>query len=294
MNAIGLDIGGTKIEGALVSERGRIIDRLRIPTEAKKGRAHVLNNILDIIKELKERNKRTKISGIGIGFPGFSDKEGRIVNSPNIPLLGFNLKKFMKDRLKTRIFIGNDANCFAFGEYCFGAGKGSSVMLGLIVGTGIGSGIIVDGKVFPGCGGGAGEVGHMQHDMYAKQLVLGKNDFESICSGPNISINFVKAGGKKEDSSPAAIFSSRSRIAKKAVAEEYRNLGILLGNTVSILNPDRIVLGGGVSNVLSPAKVKKEISKFSIPFSASNVKVIKAKLGDDAGVIGAASLVFKG
>ncbi|MBW2996736.1 ROK family protein [Candidatus Woesearchaeota archaeon] len=287
--AIGLDIGGTKIEGALVSEKGKITKRYRISTESKKGRAKVLKNIVEVITQL---SKKRKIHGIGVGIPGFADRKGKIVNMPNVPLKGFNLKDFLKKKFKRPVFIDNDANCFALGEYMFGAGKGSSALIGLIIGTGIGSGIVVDGKVISGCEGGAGEIGHILLDNSAKKLIIGKNDFEAFCSGPNISKRFMKAGGSKKDSHAASIARSKDRTAKKTMADEYRYLGIMLGNLVNTLNPDRIVLGGGVSKALYPKKLKQEIAKFSIPFSAKRVSIVKSRLSEDAAILGAAALTF--
>ena len=290
--AIGLDIGGTKIEGALVSEKGKIIDIYRIPTQARKGRKQVLKNIVSVISELKRRNKQ-KTTGIGAGIPGFADKSGKIVNMPNVPLLGFNLRDFLKKRFRCLVSVENDANCFALGEYTFGAGKKASMLLGLIVGTGIGCGIVADGRIVSGCEGGAGEIGHILRDTGAKKLMIGRNDFEAFCSGPNISKRFVRADGKKQDSHPAKIFASKTKIAKKIVSEEYRYLGMLLGSVVNMLNPDRIVLGGGVSKAISPPKLKPEIARFSIPFSAKRVKIVKSRLGERAAVLGAAALVFR-
>ncbi len=290
--AIGLDIGGTKIEGCVVNEKGKIIDKHRIPTEPKKGSKKVTENIFKVIYELKSRNRKLNIMGIGAGIPGFTDSKGVIVFCPNAPLKGVNLASKIKNRFKIPAHIDNDANCFAFAEHMFGAGKGSSVMMGLIVGTGVGGGIIVDGHPLTGYQGGAGEIGHIIFDHNAKQALPGKNDFEALCAGPGLTKRYKKAGGKIKDPDPKKIFASKDQIAKKIVNEEYRYLGILLAGFVNTLNPDRIVLGGGVSNVLSGKKIEQEIKKFAIPFSAGKVKVKRHRIGDSAGVLGAAALVF--
>lgn len=287
--AIAIDFGGTNVRGAVIDEKGKIIKRYRHPTESRKGKAKVLKNINEVITQL---NKNKRISGIGVGIPGFADRKGKIVNMPNVPLKGFNLKNFLKGKFKRPVFIENDANCFALGEYMFGAGKGSSALIGLIVGTGIGAGIVVDGKIISGCEGGAGEIGHILLENSAKKLIVGKNDFEAHCSGPNISKRFMKAGGSKRDSHPADIIRSTGSIARKTMADEYRYLGILLGGLVNTLNPDRIVLGGGVSKVISPKKLKQEIAKFSIPFSRKRVSVVKSGLSEETAILGAAALVF--
>lgn len=287
--AIALDVGGSKITTCLVDEKGKILDGERRLTGTHEGKKKVLYNITSEIKNMLSKHKNIKIKGIGIGMPGFINNKGSIVFMPNVPLVGFNIVKHIQKKFKCPVAVENDANCFALGEYSFGKHK-SDVLLGLIVGTGVGCGIVSNGMLISGCRGGAGEIGHNLLDNSAKQLIVTKNDFESVCSGPNISRRYAKASGT--NITPKQVFTTKNSTARKEIDSEYVCLGKLLGSMVNTLNPDTIVLGGSVSKSLNPSRLKKEIAKFSIPFSAKLVKVKQSKLDDIAGVLGAAALIF--
>ena len=287
--AIALDVGGSKITTCLVDEKGKIIEGERRLTGVHKGKNAVLYNIISEIENMMNRNKNIKIKGIGIGMPGFINSKGKIVFMPNVPLVGFNIVKHIQKKFKCPVAVENDANCFALGEYSFGRHK-SEVMLGLIIGTGVGCGIVSNGRLISGCNGGAGEIGHNLLDNSADQLVVKNNDFESVCSGPNISRRYAEVSGK--DITPKQVFTVKDSAARKEIDKEYLCLGKLLGSMVNTLNPDTIVLGGSVSKSIDTSRLKKEIAKFSIPFSAKLVKIKQSKLDDIAGVLGAAALVF--
>jgi glucokinase len=288
--AIALDVGGSKMTTCLVDETGKIIDGERRLTDAPEGRRKVLLNIISEIKKMMDKHKDISVKGIGIGMPGFIDSKGKVVFMPNVPLVGFNIVNKLNKRFKCPVAVENDANCFALGEYSFGRHK-SKVLLGLIVGTGVGCGIVSNGKLISGCGGGAGEIGHNLLDNSTDKLVVKKNDFESVCSGPNISRRYSEAGGK--DTIPKQVFAAKDHAARKVIDDEYNCLGKLLGSMVNTLNPDTIVLGGSVSKSLKPGRLRKEIVKYSIPFSAKLVKVKQSRLDDIAGVLGAAALIFE-
>lgn len=286
--AIGIEIGGTKISACLVNDNGVVLEGKRTLTDADEGKAKVLSNMTKCIDELMQN--KVKISGIGIGIAGFADQKGKIVFMPNVPLDGLNIGDYVKKKYKIPVYVENDASAFALGEYCFG-GYDSKMLLGIIVGTGIGAGIVYDGKIIRGCMGCAGEIGHILLDNNAKQLEVKKNDFESACSGPNIEKKYVEATGKRLNGK--GVFSSADSAAKKIVAEEHEILGRLLGSMVNTFNPDTIVLGGGVSKSLDPKLLKKNINRFAIPFSAKLVTVRHTKLDELGGVLGAAALVFR-
>jgi predicted NBD/HSP70 family sugar kinase len=286
---ISVDLGGTKITTCLVNKKGKVLEGSRTLTDAGHGRAKVLLNLTGAISAIIKKRK-LKISGIGIGVPGFVDRHGKIVFMPNVPLVGFNLKKYLSKKFSCRVAVENDANCFALGEYFFGKHR-SRMLLGVIVGTGVGSGIVYDGKLVSGCQGGAGEIGHILLGSSKDILHVGKNDFESCCSGPNISRRYNEAGGGNK--LPKQVFASSDSIARKVIADEYDSLGRLLGSMVNALNPDTIVLGGSVSKSIDPAKVKAAIMKYAIPFSAGLVKVRCTRLDDVAAVLGSAALIMR-
>ncbi|MBW2968298.1 ROK family protein [Candidatus Woesearchaeota archaeon] len=290
-HAIGVDLTSTRIETCLMSDKGRIIDSIRILTEADKGKTRVLDNICSSINIIRDRN-RVDIEGIGIGIPGFCNKDGKIVLMPHVPLVNFNLRRFLNKRYSCPVLMDNNANCFALGEYIFGVGKKARVMLGVIVSTGIGCGIVVDGRIFSGSGGGAGEIGHNVFDLSVDKLQVGGNDFEAFCSGPSMVQRYSHAGGKESPHHPNKLFAIKDKASKDVIEAEYKHLGVLLGSMVNVLNPDIIVIGGSLSKALNPRRLKKQIDRFAIPFSAKQVKVVCSQTEDIAGMVGAAALVF--
>ncbi|MFH1506086.1 MAG: ROK family protein [archaeon] len=288
--AIGIDLGGTKIEGILMDEKGRVLNRYRTSTQAHKPLKVIVGNIMNVVKHLKER----PIKGVGIGIPGFILPNGKLACANNVPGLdNQRIKKVLEKSLRTKVFIENDANCFALAEHKFGAGKGTKNMIGMIIGTGIGSGLILDGKIYRGSIGAAGEIGYQILDPNGPHYSTLKGDFESWCSGPNIVKRYKKAGGKSDFHSPGEVFKSKERKAKKVMEETYDYLGRGIGNLINTLNPELIVLGGGVSNIPFYKEVNKAAKKYTNPSLQRYVKIVKNKLGDSAGVIGAAAFVFQ-
>lgn len=288
--SIGIDIGGTKIDGILANENGKVLKRYRIKTQAHKSKAVIINNIIEVIKKLKTG----KIEGIGIGVAGVIDEKGSILFNPNIKNLeGVNIIKDLKKKLNHKFYITNDANCFALGESLFGAGKKAKNIVGVTFGTGIGNGIIINKKLYTGSHGGAGEFGHSIINPDGLKCKCGlKGDFESFCSGPSIVKRYYKAGGKIKNTDPKKIFNSDEEIAKKIMKETYKYLGIGLANIINALDPDLIVLGGKVSNLDFYKEVNKQVKKYANKGVSKKVKVVKHKL-IDSGALGAAALVFQ-
>ena len=182
--SIGIDIGGTNIHGILISSDGRVIKRHRNKTQADKPTKRIISNIINTIDALVENN----VVGIGLSIAGVVDKQGKFLFSPNIPSFkGLNIKNDLKKRFKIKVCQENDANCFAIAEHTYGAGKNRKSMVGLIVGTGIGGGIILEHKLYKGLHGFAGEFGHSIIDPSGPKCSCGLNgDFESLFSGHNI------------------------------------------------------------------------------------------------------------
>jgi len=251
---IGLDIGGSKIEGAVIDKKGRIKHRLRIPTNANKDKKTILKNIAMVVEELQRLYPKEK-GVIGIGIPGFIHNK-KLLNCPNIKALeNTNIEEELKRILKQKVHIENDANCFALAETKYGAAKGKKNVIGLIIGTGIGAGIIINGKIYKGANGGAGEIGHTW---------LGKKRFEALASG--------RAANKKKD-------------YLKSKAFDYLAKGI--ANIIMTFNPETIVLGGGLSNTKFYKELNSKVKEYVMPSFVNKTKVVKNKLGDSAGVIGA-------
>lgn len=300
MYAAAIDLGGTKIEGAIVDEKGEIHSRKRIATQAEKGKKQVLKNIFSVINFLKE-NFKQEIKGVGIATPGFVDKTGKIIfgGAALKCLAGVNLKKELKKKFDLPVFIENDANCFALAEAVYGSGKTHKVVLGIIWGTGIGLGIVIDRKVYSGAFGAAGEFGHIcLEPRMTKGPKCGCGQhacLENLASGKNISRIYRQKGGKIKNADPQQIYESKEVIAQKVISDALHYLGLGLCHLVNILNPDVIVLGGGVSKFPSPVykKLEKEIKKYALPILTKKLKIVRHEISDAAGVLGAAALVFE-
>lgn len=312
MYVIGLDIGGTKIEGVLVTAAAatadfslpKLIKKVRMPTRAAAGRDAVIGNIVAVVVSLfsygRKNIKGFKLKGIGVGTAGFL-KEGRLEMVPNIPAIrGIRLKEVLslqlqRRKIKAPLYFENDSICFALAEFMFGAARGRENVIGVIVGTGIGGGLILDGKIYRGRDGGAGHIGHTTIDPSGPKCGCGQiGHFESWCSGKYITQRYVAAGGKIVNPNPQKIFHSREAVAKRIMAETYDKFGIAFANIINTFNPDIIVMGGGVSNL--PAefyrKVNAAAKEYAYAAFSGGLRIVKNRLGDDAGVYGAAALAL--
>ena len=281
--AIGIDMGGTKIQGILMNRKGKIHKNYRRPTEAYKSRSKIIDNIVEVIKKLKTKG----VLGVGIGTPGFARLNGRMTNLPNLPKLNnFDLRKELDKKTRMRIYLENDANCFALAEHKLGAARGTRHSIGIILGTGVGSGIIINDKLYRGAIGGAGGSGH-------SYIVVDKKvkDVEELISGPNIVRRYEKLSGKRAHP-PRVILKKGDKIGKKVYDETVLFVGLYFTNLINTFNPDCIVVGGGVSNLPFYKDIQKVVNKYANPFMAKACKIKKHAIGDDAGVIGAAELVF--
>lgn len=258
---IGVDIGGSKIN-AVLFKNGKIFKSIKSET-LRKNRANFLNNLEKVIRKVIPQNG--KFFGIGCGVAGALDlKKGVILNAPNLRILNnFNIKNWLEKKFKCNVKIDNDARSFLRAEYMFGAGRGYKNLIGITLGTGIGGGIIIDGKMIYGASGSAGELGHMVIDK-------GK-DLEAL------TVKLVR----------------KYKFSKTSISEFKKNLGIGLANIINILDPEAIIIGGGAAKTAKTflPKVKMAAAKFVIsPKSQKNVKIIVGKLGENAGALGAAAL----
>lgn len=281
--AIGIDLGGTKIEGVLTDDKGMVYKRYRRPTQAHKSRMELVANIIEVINKLKIK----RVEGVGIGVPGFAMPNGGMTSIPNLKQLEkFNLKKELEKRTRLKIRLENDANCFALAEHTFGAAKGCMNSIGVIIGTGVGTGIIINNRIYSGSGGGAGEAGHTY--VMVNDAV---KDVEDLISGPNIIKRYEGLSGKKAHS-PRIILNKKDKNAREAYEETVFYIGLFFANLINIFNPECVVVGGGVSNLPFYSDIKKIVKSHANPIMAKMCKIKKNALGDDSGVIGAAELIF--
>jgi fructokinase len=290
MFRIGIDLGGTKIEGAILDAHGREIFRKRVETQQENGYRHILNRIKELHDELTAQIQHQPHT-LGIGTPGaVSPRTGLLKNSNTICLNGQPVKSDLENLLEQKIEIQNDANCFAMAEALLGAGRGRKLVFGVIMGTGCGGGIVYKGEVITGPQGIAGEWGHMSIAPDGPPCYCGQcGCVETFISGGGLEARYVEQFGTKK---------SFREIEKDFYAGEpkavgfmkifFRNFGRALANLIDVLDPDIIVLGGGVSNfdalyTEGVAEVAKQVFTDCL-----ETPIVKPQLGDSAGVIGAA------
>jgi len=291
MSWIGIDIGGTYIKSCFIDEKGNIKNEHNEPTPKDlKSLQRKISEIYLIHSKIK------KPLGVGIGIAGFIDmREWVLRRSPNMRFLdGINLMDFFKEAIDIPFTIDNDANMAAWGEYRKGAGIGVKNMVHITLGTGVGSGIIIEGNLFHGSSGFGAEFGHTVVNPDGLPCNCGgRGCVETEASASKIVRNYLKLTGKNEDITSEDVY----KLAKKGdtnAVEAFRiagyYLGIGLSNLINLLNPEIIVLGGGVISagdfIMKP--VMEEIEKRAIRFSLENVKIVPALLGNKAGMLGSA------
>ena len=292
MKRIGIDLGGTKIEGVVVDASLNVEHKLRLPTPSADGYQAVVEQVGRVVSELEKTHGAP--CRVGIGTPGaISQVTGLMKNSNSVALNGKPLKEDLEKVLNRPIRMANDANCFALSEAVDGAAKGHDVVFGIILGTGVGGGLVLNQKVRHGLHAIAGEWGHN---------VLRDSDVESYCGtfgcveaylcGRGMQLTYERNGGSRETSVPDIVNAWRNNNSVAvATRDEYLdNFGKALSVLVNIIDPDAFVLGGGLSNIdelyeLGPSYAEKYVfnDEFRTP-------ILKNIFGDSSGVRGAAAL----
>ena len=292
----GIDLGGTKIEGVVLPDAlsTEPICRMRVPTEAENGYDHVLGQIARLV-DLMRSEVGSGPEAIGFGTPGVTDpKSGRLKNSNTQALNGMLLRDDLSDKLGVQAVLANDANCFALAEATYGAGKGAGTVFGVIMGTGVGGGIVIDGKIIGGAQGIAGEWGHNVLDPDGEYCSCGKRGcVETVLSGPALERFYRRRSGRSLRL-PEIVELARAKEDESAIETLDRLISLVgqgLSVVVNILDPDVIVLGGGVGNVAELYSAGSESLARWVFNDSLQTKVVRPLLGDSAGVFGAAQLV---
>ncbi len=290
---IGIDMGGTKTEIMLTEDNPqKIIERKRVPTQADKGYEFILQQTAALIKDYIKLCDESPL--IGIGIPGsINPKTGLVRNANTVCLIGHQLKKDLEALVQLPIRIENDANCFTLSEALLGAGKGYNSVMGLIMGTGMGGGIVVSGKIWGGLHGIAGEFGHTSINYDGPECWCGrKGCLELYISGTGVERNYLQLTGKKRKLKDIyQDFENNTDTAANQVINNLMfNFGRGIANLIVTYDPDIIVIGGGVSNIpLLYTEGINEISK-QVFNDEMETPVVKNKLGDSSGIYGAALL----
>lgn len=299
----GIDLGGTKAEGVVLGERGldEILFRDRVPTGAEHGYDHILNQI-KLLVALMEKKMGYRPAALGIGTPGTLDPKSRTMKGCNSECMnGQRMKDDLEALLGFRVEIANDANCFALAETQMGVVKQkfpeARVVFGVIMGTGVGGGLVVDGKVVNGRQGIAGEWGHNFLDDSANPCYCGKSGcVEKIISGPDLEIFYQRLSGtqKKLKDVYSAYKTGHDEAAQQTMQRLIHFFGLALSVIVNIIDPDVIVIGGGVGNIdeLYTEGIES-VRKYTFNNGVLETPIVKPLLGDSAGVFGAAYLTVK-
>jgi len=300
------DLGGTHLRAATVDRCGRIHSRFKQNTPQVADATAIVDAI---VKAVHEFQKGEQITAVSLVVPGtVKVEEGAVVKAPNLPCLdGFRLAEALSSRLELPAVLENDANAAAVGEMWQGAAVGCKSIICLTLGTGVGGGIILDGKLWRGVDGAAAEIGHMCVDPFGGvACTCGSRGCLEVFASATAIVRMTREASPRypdsvlqgrEDLTAAMIFDA-GKADDELALEIFRRMGMYLGiglaNLINILNPEMIVIGGGVVNGwdLFEKHMHQQVEERAFPSLAARVKIVRAKCGDDAGLLGAARLAL--
>ncbi len=315
MNAkylIGIDIGGTKIAAGLVTRSGKVLLRRKVRTPAKCSKKEFLGTVVNLVRELIAEGDLTlkDISGIGIGIPGVIDPvHGKVLLITNLPLSGMRLASELRKTFKLHITVGNDANIAALGEHKSGLGRNAENIVNISVGTGVGGGLIINGRLVTGSFFAGGELGHMIIQMDGPKCTCGKNGCLEAFAGRWAIEKAIRSAVKKGEKTVITKYaqgklrSIKSKALKKAldkhdplvtriIKQASKALGEACISIMHIVDPEYIILGGGVieacGDFMLPL-IRKAAESDPFLSNVSGCIIAKSTLGDDAIILGAAA-----
>lgn len=304
---IGIDVGGTNLVAAKVNDSGEILEKISIPVNRSASAEQLCADLVGIARQAA---KDDEIEAVGIGFPGLVDNDsGIVLQTPNMPFSNTPFRKLFQKQWNVPIYMGNDANCAAIGEYWAGAAKGRETAMMITLGTGIGGGLVINGKLYAGFSGGGMEVGHMVIDPNGPTCGCGrKGCFEQFASATALireaktqmlqnkdSCLWAACNDKSESLQGVHVFRAAGEgdsTAQKVLNTYIDYLAMGLVNLINILQPEVICLGGGISNAqddLFLIPLREQVMKYVFDKNAT-LCLKRATLGNDAGLVGAAML----
>jgi len=310
---IGVDLGGTRLRTALANRQGEIVRSNTVPTLAEEGRDAVIGRIVAQIRAVLEPLPLAVLRGVAIAVPGPVDpRAGYVYRPPNLPGWGdVPLKQILQFELNTPVHLGNDANLAALAEHRFGVGRDYAHMVYMTVSTGIGGGIIDDGRLMLGGWGGAGEIGHQTIDLNGPRCSCGNYGcLEAMASGTAIarevdrrllagepsSLRHEVDGKLKPVHAEQVVEAARAgdKLAGEVLQWAGYNLGVGIANLMQILDPQIIIIGGGVSNAwdLLEAATTRAIRERAMEIYTQHTKIVRSQLGDEIGILGAIALAL--
>ena len=312
--AIGIDLGGTNIAGGLVDGDGKVLANTSTPTKSHEGPDAVVGRIAKLVEELKDQASG-RILGVGIGSPGpHHPTEGFIHSTPNMPGWdNYHLRDRVAEKTGLPVTVENDANCAVLAEAWKGAGRGCRTIVALTLGTGIGGGIIFEGRLINGPTMSAGEVGHITINYGGPKCGCGNHGcLEAYCGAAGIvsraeelldkpgTVSILRdwTAGKGEMLTPSLISKAAERgdgVALSILRETGRLLGIGIASLVNLFAPEKVILGGGVAaagETLFKA-VREHVRRYAFAPASQKVEIVPAEMGNDAGIVGAAGLYLR-
>jgi len=315
---VGVDIGGTKVAAGIVNHKGEIRRQTKAPMATHGTAAEGLKAVLDAISFVLDgdANLKKSICGIGICSPGPLDPHtGVVINPPNLPCWrNFPLAEEVARVYGVPVRLDNDANAAALAECLWGAGRGYRNVFFTILGTGVGTGILIDGKIYYGRTGAAAEGGHVTVDYKGPRCGCGKYGcIEALAAGPAIAkrartkIGAQPSAGKAilelcggnldlvTSESIGKAYSNGDPLAREVLLETVEFLAIWLGNVIDLLEPDVIIMGGGASTMLRPffGEMRERLTHWSVNSRCQEIPIIPANYGNEAGIAGGAALTFQ-
>lgn len=316
--SIGVDIGGTKVAAGIVNHKGEICRQTKGPMSTNGTAAEGLKAVLDAIHRVLDGDSSlTKaIRGIGICSPGPLDPHaGVVINPPNLPCWrNFPLAEEVSQIYGVPVKVDNDANAAALAESLWGAGRGYRDIFFTIVGTGVGTGILIDGKIYYGRTGAAGEGGHMTIDYKGPRCGCGKHGcVEALVAGPAMArrarakieaqpsagARILEFTGGNPDGVTSEIigkaYSNGDPLAREVLLETVELLSVWLGNMIDLLEPEVIIMGGGASEMLRPffGEVRERLPRWCVNSRCQEIAIVPAHYGNEAGIAGGAALTFQ-
>lgn len=306
---IGIDLGGTKISTALSTLEGKIINNVVVPTNAQEGETSVLNRMIGTIENVLVGANATinDVQAIGIGSPGPLDaNKGVIITTPNLPFKNYNVVQPIKDKFYIPVYLDNDANVAAIGEYMFGAGRGKENIVYFTVSTGVGGGAVLNGNIYRGNTCNALEIGHITVEPNGPRCNCGNlGCLEAVSSGTAIgrrgvdavSTNVETSLRKYDKVTSYEVFKEAEagdEVARDIVDNALNYLGIGVANAVAIFDPQMVIIGGGVTQVGDRLfnRVRQVVNKRCFKNMAESCEIVPAGLGINAGVVGAVALAI--
>lgn len=298
---IGVDVGGTNIKLGLVAPSGKIIAKTNLITKSYVHHPRqMINALVTAIRALIRDNGKTikDVAGIGIGLPGqINSPRGIVLFLPNVPgWKNVPLRKIIQKQLKLPVFMDNDVNLIALGEWKLGAGKGYKNLVCITLGTGVGGGLILDGSLYRGEGFVAGEIGHMPLNEHGPACNCGGMGCFERYVGNRILMDKAASIFGKENIRPQDVFALANRgnaLAVRFWRETATHIGNALVGVINLLNPRLVIIGGGIANnyKFMGKTIQKVIRRRAMKVQRDMVKIVRARLGDEAGILGAHILV---